>query len=213
MPRVFIAISVAAPVRAALTGLPHVEGRSWRRVREEHFHITLKFLGDIPEEKMDAVGGAVEAAVRSLAAGRQGASGEGYSGIKDGNPGIEDEERGMMLSARGIGGFPNVGRARVLWAGVSGDVETLREMQERIGASLEDLGFPKEKREFTPHITLARSRGAGQSLPASWQTYSDHKFGRWRVDGIQVIESVLASTGPRYIVRHEVGLGGVSAGG
>ena len=132
MPRLFVALPVGHQVVAALAGLAEPGSSGWRWVKPEAMHLTLAFLGEVAEER-------VAAAERAL--------GEGAAAA----PALD-------LTAGGIGGFPDERRARVLWAGVGGDLEALHDLQGRLAGCLRDEGFELDPKPYRPHVTLARSR-------------------------------------------------------
>ena len=99
-------------------------------VPPENYHVTLKFLGSVADEKVPAIREALERAVGSLSAGE--------------------------VRLEGWGVFPEKGRPQVFWAGVE-PAEALRPMAERIELAMQTLGFAKEARSFQSHVTLARS--------------------------------------------------------
>ena len=99
-------------------------------VKPGNVHATLKFLGEIPEDKIEKV---FEATKKAL---------EGIKGFK--------------LSLKDLGCFPNFRRPRVIWIGVEKGKEELALMQKKIEAEMERIGFPKEDREFSPHLTIGR---------------------------------------------------------
>jgi 2'-5' RNA ligase len=128
--RLFVAIEIAQEIRDKLTGFisefrPRIASAAW--VRPEGLHITLKFLGNVPEPKQPAI----ENALKSVKAPQ------------------------FKLSIENIGVFPNPRSPRVLWAGIESGPELAR-----LAGSVEDvlnlLGFEREKRAFSPHVTLAR---------------------------------------------------------
>ena len=121
---------VQAELKRRVFGL---DGLGW--VRPEGIHLTLRFLGDIAKEQVGALG----AMLRDVAAGM--------------TP--------FALDARGIGAFPDPRAPRVIWLGLQGTPESmaaLRRMQARIEDGVVGLGFPRESRAFTAHLTLARVR-------------------------------------------------------
>ena len=124
--RLFVALDPPASVREALAALvADVPGARW--TPPEKMHLTLHFLGDVPEAEvspLDAALAGVEGRAFSLAVGR-------------------------------LGAFPNSRSARVLVAEVSAPSE-LAALHARIGAALEGLGMATERRPFRPHFTLAR---------------------------------------------------------
>jgi len=109
------------------------DGLRMRWVRPEAIHLTLKFLGDIGRHRIADIEKALEATV-------------GSSGT-------------MALAAKGIGVFPTVKKARVLWMGLAGETPRLFECYRNLEAQLALLGFTPEKRRFNAHLTLARAKG------------------------------------------------------
>ena len=103
-----------------------------RWVDPSNIHITLKFLGEISEDSIDELMLAIEEAARGI--------------------------QPFQLQIREVGAFPGLDRAQVLWVGVKGDVDKIAQLQKRIEANTEQLGFPRETRAFTPHLTLGRVR-------------------------------------------------------
>jgi 2'-5' RNA ligase len=129
-------VELPGAVLAALEKLQHElqrhVPRGLRWVRPEGIHLTLKFLGETPREKVPAIGDAVRSAVR----------------------GVEPHE----LSLAAMGTFGSKNAPRVLWVDLSGDVATLGRLQRQVDEALSSLGFAKEKRAFAAHLTLARVR-------------------------------------------------------
>ncbi len=105
-------------------------GLKIRWVRPENIHLTLKFLGDIKEADTEKVARAVSESVT------------GYPPIS--------------LAVKGIGVFPGIKRPRVLWLGISKQLDLLTALQKTLDEKLEAIGFPKEKRPFRGHLTLGR---------------------------------------------------------
>lgn len=117
----------------------HWEGVKWESY--EKLHVTLKFLGEVEESKVEEIGNNIRAATI-------------YSPFD-------------MEIAR-FGGFPNLKNPRVLFIGLTGDHELLK-LQSEIEERLEGLGFTKDDRSFLPHITVGRIRGKARlkgSFPA-----------------------------------------------
>ena len=132
--RAFIAIELPTEVTQHLGNLiQHLRGRGpsgVRWVRPEAIHLTLKFLGSIDVGRVTPI---LEALERSV----QG-------------------QLSFRLHLEGAGAFPRLQAPRVLWVGLSGDVETLHRLQQGVEESLAALDFPPEKRPFSPHLTLGR---------------------------------------------------------
>lgn len=197
MPRIFVAIPVAPTVRSALGQLRAHKAPALRWVAEHQYHITLKFLGDVDENDVAAVHEAVEQAVATAMPARP-------ARIVD-EAAADPSADGLLLVARGVGAFPNPRRARVIWAGVSGDVGPLRRVQAAVNEQLGLRGFEADDRPFSPHITVARARQP-LPLPKVLEAYAEHDFGRWRAEHIEVVESVLTPSGPHYTVRSRIPL-------
>lgn len=134
--RSFIAIELSDELKRALTRLQgQLKAGSRARVKwvdPNSIHLTLKFLGNISTEMTGKITRAME---------------EAAEGIPP-----------FHLEAKGLGVFPSIKRVQVIWVGLSGDVDLLDRLQKRIDSSLVTLGFARETRPFTPHLTLARIR-------------------------------------------------------
>jgi 2'-5' RNA ligase len=133
MIRSFIAIELPDEIRHALAELQKhlkrdVAGVRW--VEPASIHLTLKFLGNIPAEQVQAIGTAAM--------------------------GVVQNEPPLRVGVSGLGAFPNPRRPRVIWLGIERDVEHLGRLQTRLEEVLEPLGFPREERAFRPHLTLGR---------------------------------------------------------
>ena len=106
-------------------------------------HLTLKFLGEVPETRVPALEGGLDGAVRGRPV--------------------------PLVALTGLGAFPNARRPRVLWMGLEETGSALAELQVAIEAAAESLGWEREKRAFQPHLTLGRVRedrgGASRALP------------------------------------------------
>jgi len=133
--RTFIAIELDSALKAALRhaqeGLSgQIAARSVRWVHVEGIHLTLKFLGDTPVEKVEGVKAALAQAA--------------------------EEVGPFRLAARGLGCFPNMRQPRVVWVGVEEPMGALSRLQRAVEAHVSPLGFPAERRGFSPHLTLGR---------------------------------------------------------
>ena len=134
--RAFIAIALPPDFKRGLRELrdrlnqPRQDFLKW--VNPDTIHLTLKFLGNIPPESV----GPLTRAMRQAAG----------------------EHPPFSLHAAATGAFPNSERVQVAWVGLEGDIEALNRLQQRLEALLVPLGFPREKRPFTAHLTLARVR-------------------------------------------------------
>lgn len=131
--RSFIAIELPDEIRQALARTQEqlmgtLTGVWW--VHPGSIHLTLKFLGDIRPEQVQAVAAAAAQVVEG--------------------------ELPFSLGLSGLGAFPGPRKPRVIWVGIVGEVERLGRLQTRLESALEPLGFPREERSFRPHLTLGR---------------------------------------------------------
>jgi 2'-5' RNA ligase len=179
--RLFVALEPPDAVRRRLAAiaveLRRASGRAADEIRwvpPENVHLTLQFLGAVPEERLADV----EKAVRGAA----GAA------------------RPLSLEVKGAGGFPNSRRPRVVWLGLSGEVDALAALAAELGKRLAPLGFPPESRPFAAHLTLGRARdgrgapGLGGALAAA----AEGEGIAWRASELTLFESHLSPKGPRY---------------
>jgi 2'-5' RNA ligase len=189
--RLFVALDPPDAVRrrlAAIAGeMRRLAGRAADEVKwvaPENVHLTLQFLGAVPEERVADVERAVAAAAAA--------------------------SRPLRLEVRGAGGFPSARRPRVLWAGVGGDVEALSALVGGLGRLLAPLGYPPEERSFSPHLTLGRARdGRGAlGLGGALAHASADEGVPWVADALTLFQSRLSPAGPRYQVLARAPLGG-----
>ena len=179
--RSFIAIELSAEVKLALSRvqeqLKAYSMASAKWVDPESMHLTLKFLGNIDSGLTGKITAAMEEACRGI------------------HP--------FSLEISGLGVFPNARRVRVVWVGLTGETETLGQLQKRIDDSLAPLGFTAEARAFTPHFTLARVRE--QATPDERQALGRLVAGTTMVGGgslnvnaVHLMRSQLTREGPIY---------------
>jgi len=155
-------------------------GKSLKVVGPQNLHLTLRFLGDVPESSIDAIEGAMRECV---------------SGI---------EPFTAVLS--GAGAFPNANRPRVVWIGMEG--EPLKQMASQLNGALAQLGFPPDRHGFSPHVTVARVKGPQQreALQRLLARERGKEFGVLDVPEIRLKRSTLTPTGPIYETLRTVGL-------
>ena len=181
--RVFVAIDLPDPAKEALRqAVADLQGdlqQGIRWVRPEGIHLTLKFLGDVSSARAGDIQEAMERAAREF------------------GPAC------FRLALSGLGVFPNPREPRVLWAGVSGDMEALEHLQGLTDGCLEDAGFARERRPFRPHLTLGRVRD--QVAPAerrrigqAIQQAPPPRGVEWQVGEIHLIRSTLTPGGAIY---------------
>ena len=173
--RLFVALEIPSTVRENLAELlKSLRSMSpqTRWVRPENLHVTLNFLGEVPETKL--------APIRSALAGAR-------------------SDQPVTLDFRGLGFFPNEKHPRVFWAGIETS-PNLKTLAADIDEATERLGIPREKRPFSPHLTLARFEPPGlpEKVRGAIQGNSARDFGSLRTNQFQLIESKLKSSGAEY---------------
>jgi 2'-5' RNA ligase len=143
-----------------------------RWVRPENLHVTLKFIGEVPETKLAAIRTAL-AQIRS--------------------------DQFVTLEFRGLGFFPNEKHPRVFWAGIAAS-PNLKTLAADIDKATETLGIPRERRPFSLHLTLARFAPPGlpDPLRAAIQENVARDFGALQTNQFHLIESKLKPSGAEY---------------
>lgn len=123
---------------------------------------------------------------------------------------VSSEVTPIACEVRGIGQF-----ARVIWAGLHGEVDRLGELSRRVDAGLGSLGFPREDRPFQPHLTLGRIKHVGdkQGLTKVIDSLRNEPFGALRVDALHLFQSTLTPQGSIYTKLFTVPLKGADHGG
>jgi 2'-5' RNA ligase len=187
--RSFIAIELPEEVKKGLLRVQDELGLDRygfiRCVHPEGIHLTLKFLGNVPEPKIPDIVRVME---------------ESSLGISP-----------FQLQITEVGAFPNMRRPRVIWVGIKGELDKLIGWQQRLDNGLVPLGFAKENRPFTPHLTLARLRETcgpqdrvrfGEAVAAA-HVELDYKF---KVTSLNLMKSKLLPTGAVYTRLAEVKL-------
>ncbi len=182
--RLFVAIELLdSAIRALETVQDRVRqidtDRAIRWSAGDGFHLTLKFLGETPDERLSTIRGVLTDAVRGSKIAPFG------------------------LSIDGLGGFPDVFAPRTVWAGVRGDVERLRALQKAVESAIAPLGFPAESRPFSPHLTLGRAR---QNVPRAKLAAFGRKLAsldigeitHWQVEAVSLMKSDLRPGGAVY---------------
>lgn len=182
--RCFIAVPLPPAFREAVAGLQQqvrdacetVMGRAdmLRWVRPDDMHMTVRFLGDTPTRKMVPL---VELLEQSAASARC-----------------------VDLSATGVDAFPSAARPRVLLLKMCDATDVLSALAKEIERGVRRLGFPREERPFTPHVTLARARRDSR-LPSVESIVSGQEvagLGALRVESLVLYRSELGPGGPHY---------------
>jgi len=179
--RTFICIELSPEMRRKLGEmigqLSHATPqRSVRWDRADKIHLTLKFLGDTPQGDVPRISEALANATRDI--------------------------KKFSFTLDGLGCFPNLKQPRVVWVGVK-DSAALIEMQNMIEKHVVPLGFPKEERAFSPHLTLGRvrreaSRAEAASVGEAVRVRANQSFGIKSVSRVILMKSDLQRGGSIY---------------
>ena len=189
--RGFVAIELPDGVKREIGEVQEQLKRSGARAawtRPEGIHLTLKFLGEVPES------GAVEV----------------LSALRDAAKGTAS----FTVAVTGAGGFPSERAPRVIWLGVEGATDQLAALQAAVDSAMAGLGFAREDRKFSPHLTLARVK---YPRPRDdWQqvieSIRDVRLAEFPVKHISLMKSELRPTGAVYTEVGRAELGGRVAG-
>jgi len=192
--RAFIAVKLDERIHRRLELLQEelrgaMPARVVRWVEPDNIHLTLKFLGDTPAARLPDITRALEGVA---------------AGVKP-----------FAFDLAGLGCFPNTRRPNVVWVGIQEPAGRLAALQERIEEALEPLGFAREGRGFSPHLTLGRVRREGRpadiaevGLAVEKRRDKVKNVGRQEVAGVTLFQSDLRPEGPIYTALAEIALGG-----
>ena len=185
--RLFIAVTPPPEVRrAALEAVEAARelGGAIRWTKQENVHLTLKFLGEVPDDTLEVLRDALREACSAHAP--------------------------FDARLRGLGAFPTPRRARVVWAGVDEGAEEMTALAASVESALEPLGFRTEGRPYVPHATLgrARKRPVGIDLPGAGVPDAPV----FRVGSAELVKSTLAPGRSIYEVLEAFALGGAGEG-
>jgi 2'-5' RNA ligase len=146
-------------------------------------HLTLKFLGDTPPDRVDAYGNALETAVDRC-------------GLTP-----------FSIELGGLGVFPDTEYIRVIWIGVRDGATAVTTLHEAVERALVQAGADPADHAFTPHCTIARMRHAGsKALVQDLVESRDPDVGTGTVETVDLFESIQTDHGPRYERRRVVAL-------
>jgi len=188
--RLFVAIPMPETVRNEITGIQHemrqlVSRDAVRWTKPEQFHLTLRFLGDVPVERVSALQEAVNAVCLGSSA--------------------------LPLRAQGVGFFPNARSPRVIWAGVNDGEGRLVDLQKKIEGAVQPFAEGPSSERFAGHVTIGRvkflKRPDIEKLAAHAQAIKDRLFGEWAANEVELIRSDLLPAGASHTLLAAIGLG------
>lgn len=184
--RSFIAINLPDAVKQEIDSIAdHLRpsGLLARWVPGSNLHLTLKFLDEISSDQVLPIRGAITMAIANV--------------------------KPFDIRLKGFGVFPTERKARVFWVGIDEGYETLKVLAHAVDREISTLGFPREERDFSAHVTLARFREPGPAdrlMKAVSRTPFESEV--IRVESVELMKSVLSPKGAEYTKLESVRLTG-----
>ena len=177
MIRLFVALELPEELRDRAAMVQRgVTGARW--VPPENLHITLRFIGEVPEDRYDDIVYALE--------------------------GVKSEP--FTLTIAGAGHFESRGRVRALWLGIERD-PSLMALNKRIESALVRAGLPPEERKYTPHLTIARLNEASPAQVSGWlQANNMFRAIPWPRESFVLFSSFQSRNGAIYRPENEFAL-------
>jgi 2'-5' RNA ligase len=184
--RSFVAVPLPSAVQAELAQAAaslarELPGVKWSK-KPQNLHVTVKFLGPVEVDRLDAVGAALAGAFAQVPR--------------------------FAFELRGFGAFPSERHARIVFVGIDDAALKLAAIAETVEAVCGRFGFAREGRAFTAHVTVGRSeRRGGVDARAALAPWSERSFGAVQLDEVHVYESQLGGDGSTYVLRSRAPLG------
>ena len=153
-------------------------GANLKIVKPQNIHVTMRFLGNISPNMVDSI--------------------------------YEELEKVSFtpfeIELRGLGAFPTLKYARVVWTGIKKGAEELEDISDQLEPRLQRLGFKPDRKGFSPHLTIARVRSGRNKteLIRTIQEFEDYQFGMIKASCLRLKKSVLTPEGPIYSTLREV---------
>lgn len=181
--RLFIAIELSDQIREALGQVEaHLKyaGADVKWVEKENIHLTLKFLGEVPEKKLDEAKTALDAACVGV--------------------------RPFGITLKDIGAFPTMAAPRVIWVGLGEGTQESAGLAGRIDETFSKIDFSRETRAFAAHCTIGRVK-SGKNRAALAAKMSDGSYqlsaiSRQLVTSVTLFQSTLTPKGSMYAKLH-----------
>lgn len=174
MHRLFVALTLPLAVRDVLEDLSEpLPGVSWTKA--EQLHVTLRFVGDVPDDQLDALSVRLE----------------------------KVQVAPFILPIEGIGTFPPGRPPRILWIGTGSGHPRLFQLRQRVDDALLASGLQLDVRTFHPHVTLARSTEDAAAAVTHWtHTHRDLAAPPFRVEAFDLYASELGPEGAVHTLKH-----------
>jgi len=175
--RAFIAVELPTDLKDTIAQIQtelKKSGADVKWVKPENCHITIKFLGDVSSEQIGSIQRVLDECGRS--------------------------QESFRLTMNSAGAFPTTDKPNIIWLGLTDENNRLAEITAGVEERLSNIGFPKEARPFTAHITIGRTRSG--STKALSQTLKTMTVPTHNIDikTLTLFQSKLSSTGPSYSV-------------
>jgi len=167
---------ILSQVESIMSSLSSLGG-DLKPVERENIHLTLKFLGNVSASKLEEI----KSSLTQVAFPP------------------------FSLEIKGAGAFPSLKRMNVIWIGVGEGWSQVEVILEQIEKLLHQLGFSRETRDFSPHITVARVKSGRKrdEIAAFLGHLADESFGTFPVEKVRLKQSILSPSGPRYSTLFE----------
>jgi 2'-5' RNA ligase len=183
--RTFIAFKIPEHVLSAIGKIQealksHKFNIKW--VRPDSIHLTLKFLGNIDPATVEQIEGVLRDTVKPYVP--------------------------FSIQAKGLGVFPGLKRPRVIWIGITGQIDRLIGLQQNLDKDLSAIGFSRDKRPFKGHLTLGRAKGGidANRLRSVLTRYNEFEAEPFTVGPLILYKSDLHPTGAVYTELFHVAL-------
>ena len=175
--RSFIAIELPPQIKLNIKDIQNrlkSSGSDVRWMRPESIHLTLKFLGNIEQERIPEISTVIEQ-------------------CSTGNP-------SFMLDVCSLGAFPNERNPKVVWVGTKDESRHLHKLQRTLEKGLSKIGFREEKRAFSPHLTLGRVKSPKKKreLAQKLEDYRQCECGTFEAKEVCLLKSELKPGGAVY---------------
>ena len=179
--RAFIAVPMPDAVTAFLKGVQtrlRANRLNIRWVPAQNVHLTLKFLGDIDSSMVPEIASRMDAVACTM--------------------------QPFSLTPGGVGVFPNLRQARVVWVGLTGHIDRLHQLHKAIETGLAEAGFDRDKRAYRAHLTIGRirQRMPAQDIIAMLAPMKDAVSDPFKVDRLTLYRSILKPAGADYHRLH-----------
>jgi len=176
--RTFLSVPIPNTVHSLRDGLQNTvtaHGAKVKWIRKGNIHLTLKFIGDVPEDDVEKISHTIKDVITSAPS--------------------------MEFDISETGCFPKKTRPRTLWLGINGDLTPLQNLVYNLNDALDPLGYPKENKEYVPHLTLARVNYPQKNTPdISSFLNTNYEPIKFQINKIHFMRSELFFKGSVYTI-------------